>query len=248
MMSSEKTTHFGFETVEWDEKEQKVAAVFNAVAQNYDFMNDIMSLGIHRLWKRLTVELAQVRNTHTILDLAGGSGDLSRLLCKSAKPYVVLADINAEMLNLGRDRLIDQGAHANSAAILANAENLPFANNSFDCIIIGFGLRNFTDKTKALKSALRTCKPGGKIMILEFSTPKLPYLKPIYELYLLKILPKLGEFFAHDATSYRYLAESISVHPSQDELKSLIERAGFEDCYYYNFSGGIVALHIAYKY
>ena len=225
MAEKENTTHFGFQSVAWDEKEKKVGAVFHSVAKNYDLMNDLMSIGIHRLWKFFTIELSQVRAGH-----------------------VVLADINAAMLMVGRNRLLDDGLHNNINYVQANAECLPFADNSFHCITMAFGLRNVTDKAAALRSIFRVCKPGGKVMILEFSTPTLPGLKPIYDWYSFNVLPKVGQLFAQDAASFQYLAESIRMHPSQDELKGMIESAGFEDCHYHNLSGGIVALHIAYKY
>jgi demethylmenaquinone methyltransferase/2-methoxy-6-polyprenyl-1,4-benzoquinol methylase len=250
MSKHNKTTHFGFQSVDWDEKEKKVAEVFHSVAKNYDVMNDLMSFGIHHLWKRFTIELSQVRTGQTVLDLAGGSGDLTRLLSKKvgSEGQVILADINAAMLHVGRDRLLDEGLFNNIAFVQGNAQYLPFANNSFHCITIGFGLRNVTDKEEALRSMYRVCKPGGKVMVLEFSTPKLPGLKPVYDWYSFNILPKVGKLFAQDEESYKYLAESIRMHPSQEYLKKLIEQAGFEDCHYYNLSGGIVALHVAYKY
>lgn len=250
MTNQKKTTHFGFESVSWDEKEKKVAEVFHSVAKNYDLMNDLMSLGIHHLWKRYTVELSQVRPGQSVLDLAGGSGDLTRLLCKKVgnTGHVVLADINGAMLHVGRDRLLDEGLYKNITFVQGNAQYLPFADNSFHCITMGFGLRNVTDKDEALRSMFRVCKPGGKIMVLEFSTPNFPGLKPVYDWYSFNILPKLGKLFAQDESSYQYLAESIRMHPNQDGLKEMIERAGFEDCTYHNLSGGIVALHIGYKY
>ncbi|WP_131764405.1 bifunctional demethylmenaquinone methyltransferase/2-methoxy-6-polyprenyl-1,4-benzoquinol methylase UbiE [Legionella drozanskii] len=250
MTEQRKNTHFGFETIAWDEKEKKVVAVFQSVANNYDLMNDLMSMGVHHLWKRFTVELSHVRAGHNVLDLAGGSGDLTRLLSKKVGPSgtVILADINAAMLAVGRDKLLDQGLYRNIHFVQANAQTLPFATNHFHCITMGFGLRNVTDKEEALRSMFRVCKPGGKVMVLEFSTPALPGLKPIYDWYSFNILPQLGKLFANDAASYQYLAESIRMHPAQEELKTMIERAGFEDCHYHNLSGGIVALHIAYKY
>lgn len=250
MADQENKTHFGFQSVAWDEKEKKVGAVFHSVAKNYDLMNDLMSVGIHRLWKRFTIELSRVRPGQVVLDLAGGSGDLARLLCQKTGQtgQVVLADINAAMLAVGRNRLLDEGLHNTVNYVQANAQSLPFADNSFHCITIGFGLRNVTDKAAALKSMYRVCKPGGKVMVLEFSTPTLPGLKPVYDWYSFNILPSVGQLFAQDAASYQYLAESIRMHPSQDELKIMIEQAGFEDCHYHNLSGGIVALHIAYKY
>ncbi|KTD18595.1 ubiquinone/menaquinone biosynthesis methyltransferase [Legionella lansingensis] len=250
MNDKEKITHFGFESVPWDDKEKKVGEVFKSVAKNYDLMNNIMSFGVHHLWKRFTIELSQVRPDQCVLDLAGGSGDLTRLLSikVGAQGRVILADINAAMLEIGRNRLLDEGLHSNIHFVQANAQTLPFADNSFHCITIAFGLRNVTDKEQALASMYRVCKPGGKLMVLEFSNPTLPGLKPIYDWYSFNVLPKLGELFAQDADSYRYLAESIRMHPSQEGLKTMIEKAGFEDCHYYNLSGGIVALHIAYKY
>ncbi|HRD69889.1 MAG TPA: bifunctional demethylmenaquinone methyltransferase/2-methoxy-6-polyprenyl-1,4-benzoquinol methylase UbiE [Legionella sp.] len=250
MSTHKKTTHFGFESVAWDEKEKKVADVFHSVAKNYDLMNDLMSLGVHHLWKRFTVALSEVRPGQTVLDLAGGSGDLTRLLCKKVGDtgHVILADINSAMLHVGRDRLIDEGLFKNIQFVQGNAQCLPFADNTFHCITMGFGLRNVTDKEEALRSIYRVCKPGGKVMILEFSTPTVPGLKPVYDWYSFNILPKVGKLFAQDEASYQYLAESIRMHPDQPALKDMIEKAGFEDCHYHNLSGGIVALHIAYKY
>ena len=250
MTDKPPATHFGFESVSWDEKEKKVGAVFHSVAKNYDLMNDLMSGGIHRLWKQFTIQLSQVRPGNCVLDLAGGSGDLTRLLSKKVGKtgHVVLADINAAMLAVGRDRLLDEGLLGNIEYVQANAQVLPFADNAFHCITMAFGLRNVTDKQEALRSMFRVCKPGGKVMILEFSTPVLPGLKPVYDWYSFNVLPKVGQWFAQDAASYQYLAESIRMHPSQEDLKTMIEQAGFEDCHYHNLSGGIVALHIAYKY
>lgn len=247
---AEQKTHFGFQTVPIDEKQKKVGEVFHSVAKNYDLMNDLMSLGIHRLWKWFSISISGVRKGQTVLDLAGGSGDLTRLLSQRVGEHgrVILADINAAMLSVGRDRLIDQGIYENCRFVQANAECLPFADNQFDCITMAFGLRNVTHKHTALESIYRVCKPGGKIMVLEFSTPTIPLLKPLYDWYSFTLLPRMGEFFAGDAASYQYLAESIRMHPPQDELKAMIEKAGFEDCHYHNLSGGIVALHIAHKY
>lgn len=250
MNEHDNTTHFGYSSVAWDEKEKKVAEVFHSVAKNYDLMNDLMSFGIHHLWKRFTVALSQVREGQTVLDLAGGSGDLTRLLSKKVgdKGQVVLADINSAMLSVGRDRLLDEGIYKNVDFVQGNAQCLPFADNSFHCITMGFGLRNVTDKDEALRSMYRVCKPGGKLMVLEFSSPTVPGLKPIYDWYSFNVLPKVGKLFAQDETSYQYLAESIRMHPDQNTLQSMIEHAGFEECHYHNLSGGIVALHIAYKY
>lgn len=246
----DQSTHFGFQSVAWDEKQKKVAAVFDSVASKYDLMNNLMSLGIHHLWKRFSVGKSQVHPGDVVLDLAGGSGDLTRLL--SAKVglagQVVLADINAAMLAVGRDRLLDEGIYDNIRFVQANAQSLPFANQSFHCITIGFGLRNVTDKQAALESMYRVCKPGGQLLVLEFSKPVLPGLSTLYDWYSFRLLPQVGAWFAGDAASYQYLVESIRQHPDQETLKMMIEQAGFEDCRYINMSGGIVALHIAYKY
>ncbi len=246
----EESTHFGFQTVAWQDKQKKVAEVFHSVAGNYDIMNDLMSLGIHRLWKKATIDFANIRLGHRVLDLAGGSGDLTRLASRlvGEQGQVILADINEAMLQQGRSKLIDQGIIQNVRFMQANAESLPFADNYFDRILIGFGLRNVTDKAKALRSMYRVCRPGGKLLVLEFSTPKPPGLKTIYDWYSFNILPKLGKLVANDEESYQYLAESIRVHPDQESLKDIIEQAGFEDCQYHNFTGGVVALHMAYKY
>lgn len=250
MSFDESQTHFGFQTVPTQEKQAKVAEVFHSVANQYDLMNDLMSFGIHRWWKRFAVALSRAKKGQCILDLAGGSGDLALLLAKEVGPggQIVLADINESMLAKGRDRLLDCGFVQSVLYVQANAECLPFAENHFDCITMGFGLRNVTDKAAALGSMYRVCRPGGKVMILEFSAPVLPGLQPIYDWYSFHVLPKIGEWVAKDEESYRYLAESIRMHPSQEELKTLIEGAGFADCRYHNLSGGIVALHIAYKY
>lgn len=250
MSNSSKKTHFGFQSVNWDEKEKKVTEVFHSVAKRYDLMNDLMSLGIHRFWKQFTIALSHARAGQIVLDLAGGSGDLTRLLSKKVGEHgkVILADINNAMLTVGRDRLLDEGLTSNVAYVQANAECLPFVDHSFHCVTMAFGLRNVTDKDKALRSIYRVCKPGAQILILEFSKPTFPGLKPIYDAYSFHILPKLGQLFAQDAASYQYLAESIRMHPPQEDLKEMITQAGFEDCKYYNLTGGIVALHIAYKY
>lgn len=250
MTTPDKTTHFGFQSVAWDEKVQKVGEVFHSVAPHYDVMNDVMSLGIHRLWKAYALELSRVKLGQSVLDLAGGSGDLTRVFSQKvgAKGHVVLADINASMIEQGRARLLNEGLWQNIRYVQANAECLPFASNHFDCITMAFGLRNVTDKAAALASMYRVCKPGGKLMVLEFSTPTFPGLKPIYDWYSFQILPKLGRWIANDEASYRYLAESIRMHPAQSALLQMIEQAGFEDGCYHNLSGGLVALHIAYKY
>ncbi|MDT8386955.1 MAG: bifunctional demethylmenaquinone methyltransferase/2-methoxy-6-polyprenyl-1,4-benzoquinol methylase UbiE [Thiogranum sp.] len=249
-MSDEKTTHFGFEQVSWEEKQQRVAGVFDSVASQYDLMNDAMSFGIHRLWKRFAVEQSGARPGQTILDLAGGTGDLAARLSRMVgeKGSVIVGDINASMLNFGRERLLDSGIAGNVSFVQANAEELPFPDSSFDCITIAFGLRNVTDKQKALVSMFRTLKPGGRLLVLEFSKPVVPGLQPLYDLYSFKLLPLMGRLIARDADSYRYLAESIRMHPDQEMLKTMMEDAGFEDCTYHNLSGGIVALHRGYRY
>ncbi len=246
----DKTTHFGFEQVDWTEKAQRVGAVFDSVATKYDVMNDVMSLGIHRLWKRFAIELSGVRKGQRVLDLAGGTGDLAARLARMAGTdgEVVLADINASMLVQGRARLLDQGIAGNVRFVQANAEALPFPDSYFDCITIAFGLRNVTDKDAALASMYRVLKPGGRLLVLEFSKPRVPGLAPIYDFYSFKILPAMGKLIANDADSYKYLAESIRMHPDQDNLREMMEHAGFEDCSYHNLSGGIVALHRGYKF
>lgn len=246
----DKTTHFGFEQVDWKEKAQRVGAVFDSVATKYDVMNDVMSLGVHRLWKRFAIELSGVRKGQRVLDLAGGTGDLAARLARmaGAEGEVVLADINASMLVQGRARLLDQGIAGNVRFVQANAEELPFPDNYFDCITIAFGLRNVTDKDAALASMYRVLKPGGRLLVLEFSKPRVPGLAPIYDFYSFKILPAMGKLIANDADSYKYLAESIRMHPDQDNLREMMEQAGFEDCSYHNLSGGIVALHRGYKF
>ena len=247
---TDKTTHFGFEQVGWNEKVRRVGAVFDSVAGKYDVMNDVMSLGIHRLWKRFAIELSGVRKGSRVLDLAGGTGDLAARLARivGAEGEVVLADINAAMLAHGRARLLDEGIAGNVRFVQANAECLPFPDNYFDCITIAFGLRNVTDKDAALRSMYRVPKPGGRLLVLEFSKPKLPGLAPLYDLYSFKLLPLMGKLIANDAESYKYLAESIRMHPDQNTLRAMMETAGFEDCSFHNLSGGIVALHRGFKY
>lgn len=245
-----KSTHFGYQQVAVEEKQGKVADVFHSVASKYDLMNDLMSLGIHRLWKRQTINLSGVKKGQHVLDIAGGTGDLtakfSRLVGDNGK--VVLADINSSMLAMGRSRLIDKGISGNVEYIQANAESLPFPDNYFDCITIAFGLRNVTNIDAALRSMCRTLKPGGRLLILEFSKPVAPGLKPIYDLYSFSVLPRLGELIAKDKTSYQYLAESIRMHPDQQTLIDMMEKAGLERCEYFNLSGGIVAIHRGFKF
>lgn len=243
-------THFGYEQVDVDQKADRVAGVFHNVASKYDLMNDLMSLGVHRLWKCRAIEQLNLRLGQTVLDLAGGTGDLTAKISKKIgnEGRVILSDINSSMLETGKDRLLDMGIFSNVDFVLADAEKLPFESNMFDRMIIGFGLRNVTNKLAALKSMYRTLKPGGKALVLEFSKPTIPGLKPIYDAYSFQILPRLGKLFANDADSYRYLAESIRMHPGQEELKSMMQEAGFEDCRYENLSGGIVAIHAGFKY
>ncbi len=246
---SDNTTHFGFEQVAAEEKAGKVAEVFHSVASKYDVMNDVMSFGVHRLWKRYTIDMARARPGNRVLDLAGGTGDLTKAFAKQvgADGEVVLSDINSSMLGQGRIRLTDQGVLGNVRFVQANAEALPFPDNHFDVITIAFGLRNVTDKSKALASMYRVLKPGGRLLILEFSKPVIPGLAPIYDTYSFKILPKMGKMIAGDEESYRYLAESIRMHPDQETLKQMMVDVGFERADYYNLTGGIVALHRGYK-
>ncbi|SJM95439.1 bifunctional demethylmenaquinone methyltransferase/2-methoxy-6-polyprenyl-1,4-benzoquinol methylase UbiE [Crenothrix polyspora] len=243
------TTHFGFKQVDSKDKVKLVRGVFDSVADSYDVMNDLMSVGIHRIWKRIAVQLSNVRKDETVLDLAGGTGDLTALFEKRVgkNGQVVLADINAQMLRTGRDRLIDKGLVGNVRYAQVNAECLPFEDNTFDCVCIGFGLRNVTDKDAALRSMYRVLKPGGRLIVLEFSHPTDKITEKVYDFYSFKLLPKIGKFVAKDEDSYRYLAESIRMHPKQDELKNMMVNAGFERCEYYNMTQGIVAIHRGYK-
>ncbi|MEP1553224.1 MAG: bifunctional demethylmenaquinone methyltransferase/2-methoxy-6-polyprenyl-1,4-benzoquinol methylase UbiE [Paraglaciecola sp.] len=244
------TTHFGFKQVDTDQKVNMVKDVFQSVAAKYDIMNDVMSLGIHRLWKRYTIDSSGVRAGHKVLDLAGGTGDLtakfSRIVGESGQ--VILADINDAMLKVGREKLRDKGIVGNVEYVQANAEELPFPDNSFDIITIAFGLRNVTDKDKALASMYRVLKPGGRLLVLEFSKPTHDMLNKAYDMYSFHLLPKIGQLVANDADSYQYLAESIRMHPEQDVLKEMMENVGFEQTTYTNLTGGIVALHRGFKF
>ena len=241
-----KTTHFGFETVDETEKAKKVAGVFTSVASKYDVMNDLMSVGLHRIWKRFAIEISGVREGQRVLDVAGGSADLSRLFLKKvgSSGQVVLTDINNAMLRVGRDRLLDEGI--TTPTTQCDAEHLPFPDNYFDCVSIAFGLRNVTHKDAALREMHRVIKPGGRVIVLEFSKIA-KSLEKVYDLYSFKLLPKIGELIAGDADSYRYLAESIRMHPGQDELKQMMEDAGLEKVEYFNMTGGVVAVHRGYK-
>ncbi|HFE36815.1 MAG TPA: bifunctional demethylmenaquinone methyltransferase/2-methoxy-6-polyprenyl-1,4-benzoquinol methylase UbiE [Gammaproteobacteria bacterium] len=245
-----ETTHFGFTQVKTEEKAQKVAEVFHSVANKYDVMNDLMSFGVHRIWKRITMEYVRPRPGQKMLDLAGGTGDLAAKIAPAVgkNGMVVLSDINSSMLDVGRDRLTDRGIIGNVEFVQANAQQLPFPDNYFDCITIAFGLRNVTHKDQALASMYRTLKPGGKVLVLEFSKPVLPGLDKVYDFYSFKVLPKMGQVVANDSDSYQYLAESIRKHPDQETLLGMMDDAGFDRCDYINMSGGIVALHRGYKF
>ena len=246
---NDETTHFGYQTVPVANKAQRVADVFHSVADKYDLMNDLMSVGIHRVWKRITIEMSAVRAGHKVLDIAGGTGDLAAKFAARVGPEgtVVLADINDSMLRVGGDRLLEQGIVENVRFAQADAQNLPFPDNSFDLVSIAFGLRNVTDKDLALRSMLRVLKPGGRLLILEFSKPQNPLVEKLYDGYSFNLLPKLGKLFARDETSYRYLAESIRMHPDQQTLQSMLDSAGFVNTDYHNMSAGIVALHRGIK-
>ena len=244
------STDFGFQQVPWGDKARRVRAVFDSVAGRYDLMNDLMSAGAHRLWKQFALSLTGLRAGDQALDIAGGTGDLAAGLARQVgkSGLVVLADINASMLQHGRDRLIDRGLVGNLQYVQANAEQLPFADGSFDVVTIGFGLRNVTDKPAALAAMRRALKPGGQLLGLEFAKPVLPALGRLYDAYSFNLLPWLGRAVAGDAESYRYLAESIRRHPDQEALLELMKTAGLESCRYHNLSGGIVAVHRGYRY
>ena len=249
MTDQKPTADFGFEKVPWAEKADRVRAVFSSVAGRYDVMNDLMSFGVHRLWKQFALSLTGLRAGQSALDVAGGTGDLTRGLARQVGKTgcVVLSDINRSMLEAGRDRLLDLGYAGNVHCLVADAERLPFADLSFDCVTIGFGLRNVTDKPAALSSMYRVLKPGGQLLVLEFSTPVAPGLKPLYDAYSFNLLPMMGRLVARDAASYRYLAESIRMHPDQETLLGMLKDAGFGETRYHNLTGGIVAVHRGYK-
>ncbi|HMV72725.1 MAG TPA: bifunctional demethylmenaquinone methyltransferase/2-methoxy-6-polyprenyl-1,4-benzoquinol methylase UbiE [Pseudomonadales bacterium] len=248
-MSEQRTTDFGYRQVPEEEKTRLVGGVFDSVATRYDLMNDLMSGGIHRIWKRVTIELSGVREGQRVLDVAGGTGDLGSRFARIVGPNgrVVLSDINESMLRVGRDKLIDSGTSANLDFVLADAERLPFAERSFDCVTIAFGLRNVTHKERALESMLRVLRPGGRLLVLEFSKPTSELLGKLYDAYSFGVLPRLGKLVTGDADSYRYLAESIRMHPDQDAMRDMMEDAGFERCDYHNMTGGIVAIHRGFR-
>ncbi len=245
----DNTTHFGYQTVRAEEKAGRVADVFHSVASKYDIMNDLMSMGIHRIWKKLTIESSGVRPGHKVLDIAGGTGDLTMQFAKRVgeQGQVILADINSSMLCVGRDRLMDKGFGNNIDFVQANAEVLPFPDNYFNCVSIAFGLRNVTDKDKALASMARVLKPGGRLLVLEFSKPTNELLSKAYDTYSFTALPMMGKLITNDSESYKYLAESIRMHPDQETLKGMMENAGLVNCRYHNMTGGIVALHMGIK-
>ena len=243
-----KETNFGFRQVDSQEKSKMVGNVFDAVSENYDLMNDLMSFGIHRLWKKVAIESSGLRAGFKVLDLAGGTGDMVKLMKEKVKEegLIVLSDINRKMLEEGRDRLIDEGIEGINLAQI-DAQYLPFRNETFDLVTIAFGLRNVTNKEKALKSILGSLKKGGKLIVLEFSKPTNETFREIYDIFSFEVIPKIGEVIANTEESYRYLAESIRMHPTQDELKELMERSGFVECNYDNLTNGIVAIHSGIK-
>ncbi|MGV6850591.1 MAG: bifunctional demethylmenaquinone methyltransferase/2-methoxy-6-polyprenyl-1,4-benzoquinol methylase UbiE [bacterium] len=248
--SSEKTTHFGYKDVPVEQKASMVREVFDSVAENYDLMNDLMSMGVHRLWKRYFLSIAGIRPGFQILDLAGGTGDIAALMSPKVGPdgQIILADINDQMLKVGRHRMIDRGLIDNIKIAQVNAESLPFEEGCFDRVTMAFGLRNVTDQSKALESIRKTLKPGGKAMILEFSQVENPAFSKFYDFYSFSVLPKLGDVIANDADSYQYLAESIRKHPPQQKLQQMMLDAGFDDAKYQNLTNGIVAIHTGYVY
>lgn len=244
------STHFGYEKVHPKEKTRKVAGVFHSVAEKYDIMNDLMSFGIHRIWKRIAVDLANIRNGDKVLDLASGTGDLTARMAPLVgdKGRICSSDINSSMLEKGKENLLNKGIYQNIDYVLADAEELPFADNTFNKVIIGFGIRNVTHIEKALASMCRVLKPGGRAIILEFSQPNVPLVKPIYDAFSFSVLPLLGKLIAGDSASYKYLHESIRMHPDQQAMANLLVSAGFDESDYHNLTAGIVAVHRGFKY
>ncbi len=247
-MNKDQDVDFGYQKVSAAEKTEKVQSVFRSVAPRYDLMNDVMSLGLHHLWKDFAIDRLLLRPGLRVLDLAAGTGDLTWRLAKKLgkESQIIAADLNAEMLTLGRERLFDQG-HIKTNWLLANAEALPLADNSLDRAIMAFGLRNVTDKAQALSELYRVLTPGGILVVLEFSHLLLPWLQPVYDLYSFQVLPRLGQLLANDSQSYQYLAESIRQHPNQESLKTLLEIVGFEQVEVFNLNAGLVAVHRGYK-
>ena len=243
-----KKTHFGYKEVDENDKSKFVKNVFTSVAENYDIMNDAMSFGMHRLWKKILVELAAVSEQDTILDIASGTGDISKLISQEyPNTNILMSDINYDMLNEGRNRAIDESFSSNCTFCQLDGEMLPFKENTFELITLGFGLRNFTDKNKGLLEMKRCLKRNGKLLILEFSKPINPLFSKVYDWYSFNILPKVGSLLANDSDSYKYLAESIRMHPDQEQLKQMIIDSGFSSCKFYNILNGVVAIHIAYN-
>ena len=243
-----KKTHFGYKEVNFEEKAKHVGGVFSSVASSYDVMNDAMSMGMHRLWKRILVEIAGIKDHDVVLDIAAGTGDIAKLISKQfPSTEIYVSDINNEMLSVGRERSIDEGFSNNTFFCQLSGEAIPFKDNTFDVITLGFGLRNFTDKPEGLKEIKRCLKKGGRLLVLEFSKPNNPLFSKVYDWYSFNILPKLGAVLANDSDSYKYLAESIRMHPDQDALKNMVIESGFDDCKFYNLLNGIVAIHVGYK-
>ena len=243
-----KKTHFGYKEVNVEEKAKHVGGVFSSVASSYDVMNDAMSMGMHRLWKRILVEIAGIKDHDVVLDIAAGTGDIAKLISKQfPSTEIYVSDINNEMLSVGRERSIDEGFSNNTFFCQLSGEAIPFKDNTFDVITLGFGLRNFTDKPEGLKEIKRCLKKGGRLLVLEFSKPNNPLFSKVYDWYSFNILPRLGAVLANDSDSYKYLAESIRMHPDQDALKNMVIESGFDDCKFYNLLNGIVAIHVGYK-
>ena len=247
---NDQTTHFGYETVNTDDKVNRVGAVFSSVAEQYDIMNDFMSFGLHRCWKRIAIQHLALRPHHHVLDLAGGTGDFTLKIAPQLNDQgrITLSDINPDMLSVGKDRLLDKGLHQNIDIVEANAEQLPFTDNQFHRVVMAFGLRNVTHKDQALQQIYRVLKPGGHVIILEFSHTTLPLLKQFYDAYSFNVIPKIGKWVANDEASYQYLVESIRRHPDQEALKKMMTESGFDHASFTNLSGGIVAIHKGVKY